>query len=208
MKQFWNGEGGEKWLRFQDTMDANLLPFGQKAMAAAAILSGEWVLDIGCGCGDTSLEMARLVGPDGRVSGVDISKPILARAKARAQSVLEKNITFERGDAQVLRFEAAAFDLVFSRFGVMFFDETDAAFKNLRVTLKPADALPLSVGNRSWTMSGSEPPLRLSRVTYRSGSGADIIRQSREGEPNFNGLGLFEHCNHQIRHVVHRSQQS
>ncbi len=136
MSEFWNGEGGEKWLRFQQTMDANLLPFGHEAMAAAAILPGDSVLDVGCGCGDTSFEIARRVGPDSRVLGIDISEPILARARARAMTDTASNITFECGDAQVLRFEAAAFDVVFSRFGVMFFDDPVAAFKNLRLALR------------------------------------------------------------------------
>jgi len=137
MSEFWNGEGGKKWLRFQETMDVNLLPFGQKAMAAANILSGESVLDIGCGCGDTSIEIAGIVGADGRVLGVDISEPILARARAQAMISVKKNVEFECGDAQTVSFEAAAFDLMFSRFGVMFFDDPVAAFKNLYAALKP-----------------------------------------------------------------------
>jgi len=137
MSEFWNGEGGRKWLRFQETMDANLLPFGQRAMAAAGILPGESVLDIGCGCGDTSIEMAGLVGVDGRVLGVDISERILARARAQAMISVQKSVAFECGDAQVVRFEKAAFDLIFSRFGVMFFDDPVAAFKNLQRALKP-----------------------------------------------------------------------
>lgn len=141
MREFWNGEGGEKWLRFQETMDAQLRPFSHQVMAEAAISSGELVLDVGCGCGDTSLEMVRRVGPDGRVRGIDISAPILARVKARAMSVPEKNVAFDCGDAQVLRFEAAAFDLVFSRFGVMFFDDPVAAFRNLRRALKSGGRL-------------------------------------------------------------------
>ena len=137
MSEFWNGEGGKKWLRFQETMDANLLPFGQKTMAAATILPGESVLDIGCGCGDTSIEMAGLVGADGRVLGVDISEPILARARAQARVSVENNVAFECGDAQIARFETAAFDLIFSRFGVMFFDDPIAAFINVQKALKP-----------------------------------------------------------------------
>ncbi len=136
MRNFWNGDGGEKWLRFQETMDTNFMPFGRRAMAAAAILPGERVLDVGCGCGDTSHELARCVGPDGRVLGIDISEPILARAMSRTKSVTEGNVDFECGDAQVLRLEAGAYDVVFSRFGVMFFDDPVAAFKNLRRGLK------------------------------------------------------------------------
>ncbi len=137
MSEFWNGEGGDKWLRFQETIDASLLPFGREVMAAAGILPGERVLDIGCGCADTSFDMARLVGASGRVLGVDISEPILAHARARAMSIAEKNVTFECGDAQLHGFDAAAFDLVFSRFGVMFFDDPRAAFNNLRAALRP-----------------------------------------------------------------------
>lgn len=137
MSEFWNGEGGKKWLRFQETMGANLLPFGQKAMAAANIQPSESVLDIGCGCGDTSIEIAGHVGVDGHVLGVDISEPILERARAQAMISKDKSVAFKHGDAQVHRFEAAAFDLIYSRFGVMFFDNPVAAFKNLCGALRP-----------------------------------------------------------------------
>jgi SAM-dependent methyltransferase len=137
MSEFWNGAGGDKWLHFQETIDASLLTFGREVMAAAGISPGERVLDVGCGCGDASFDLARLVGSGGRVLGVDISEPILARARARAMSVQEKNVTFERGDAQLHGFDAASFDLVFSRFGVMFFDDPVGAFQNLRAALRP-----------------------------------------------------------------------
>jgi len=67
MDEFWNGTGGEKWLLFQKTTDESLRPFGHQALAFAAIRAGENVLDIGCGCGDTSIEIARRVGADGSV---------------------------------------------------------------------------------------------------------------------------------------------
>lgn len=135
MVEFWNGDTGQKWVRFQDMMDASLLPLGHRAMAAAAVRAGERVIDVGCGCGDTTLDLARRVGSDGAVLGVDISAPMLARAKARATA--ESNVTFAAGDAQVHAFGPATYDLVYSRFGVMFFDDPVAAFRNLRSALKP-----------------------------------------------------------------------
>ncbi len=137
MNEYWNGDGGHKWVRFQDRMDASLIPFGHKAMAAAAVSADECVIDVGCGCGDTTLEMARRVGPAGQVLGIDISEPILARARTRAASTGERNVTFERGDAQIHRFAPAAADVMYSRFGIMFFDDPAAAFGNLRRGLKP-----------------------------------------------------------------------
>ncbi len=137
MNEYWNGEGGQKWLRFQERMDVHLLPFGQKVIDEAAISAGEAILDVGCGCGDTAIRMAREAGPDGRVLGVDISEPILARARTRAESASHKNVSFETADAQTHRFAEAAFDLVVSRFGVMFFDDSLAAFRNIRRALKP-----------------------------------------------------------------------
>lgn len=135
MSAFWNGDNGRKWVRFQDMMDVSLMPLGHRAMTAAEISTGDRIVDVGCGCGDTTLELARRVGPGGHVLGVDISTPMLARAKARAAAA--KNVALAHGDAQSHPFEAAAFDVVFSRYGVMFFDDPVAAFVNLKSALKP-----------------------------------------------------------------------
>lgn len=118
-------------------MDVNLIPFGQEAMTATAPTIGERVIDIGCGIGDTSFEIARRVGPSGHVRGVDISEMLLAEAGARAASTTAKNVTFTCGDAQTHNFEPAALDIAFSRFGGMFFDDPIAAYRNIRSALKP-----------------------------------------------------------------------
>ncbi|NQU61268.1 MAG: class I SAM-dependent methyltransferase [Rhodospirillales bacterium] len=136
MVEFWNGVGGQKWLRFQDNMKESLKPFGHMAMDAASISTGEQVIDVGCGCGDTTFEIARRVGPGGQVLGVDISKSLLAEATGRATSAGQETVTFENADAQTHPFSPNAFDVVFSQFGVMFFGHPAGAFKNLRSALK------------------------------------------------------------------------
>jgi len=154
MSEFWNGDGGQKWLRFQDRMKVNLMPFGHMAMTAASLSTGERVIDVGCGCGDTTFEIARLVGPSGYAHGIDISTPILAQANERAVSASEKNVTFERADAQIHRFDPAAFNVIFSRFGIMFFDDPVVAFKNLRSALKSGGRIAFvawqSAKNNEW----------------------------------------------------------
>lgn len=141
MKDYWNGEAGLKWVRFQERMDINLLPFARAVMDKAAISPGEAVLDIGCGCGDTSIRLAQATGSRGRVLGADISEAVLARARERAAAGTQTTLSFENADAQTYDFETAAFDLVFSRFGVMFFDDPTAAFGNIRRALKPGGRL-------------------------------------------------------------------
>ena len=127
---FWNDTGGQKWVRYQQMLDRQLEAIGQAAIDAAALSEGESVLDVGCGCGSTTLALARLVGPSGRVTGIDISGPMLDVARRRAKDEGMANATFEQADAQVQPF-TPEYDVLFSRFGVMFFDDPPAAFANL-----------------------------------------------------------------------------
>ena len=135
MIEFWNGDGGRKWVNYKDRMDITLSPFGQKAIESARILDGERVLDLGCGCGNTTFEIANRVGADGYVQGMDVSRPILAEAKARILTGKERNISFEFSDAQKHVFNSDEFDVIYSRFGVMFFDDPISAFNNIRQSL-------------------------------------------------------------------------
>lgn len=135
--RFWNEVGGPSWVSLQERLDREIAPLGLRALERAAVAAGEAVLDVGCGCGDSSLEIARRVGPGGRVLGVDLSQPMLARARERAAAAGAAQIRFEQGDAQVFAFEPAAFDVLYSRFGVMFFADPQAAFANLRRALRP-----------------------------------------------------------------------
>ena len=138
-EEFWNEQGGQAWVANIETTEKLLGPLNQILMARAAASPGEAVLDIGCGGGRTALELAAAVGDAGRVLGVDVSVPILAVARERAQST--SNVEFELADAATAKLEDGRFDLLFSRFGVMFFDQPVTAFANLRHSLKPAGRL-------------------------------------------------------------------
>jgi SAM-dependent methyltransferase len=131
----WNHVGGPAWTRCQERLDQQLRPHGARALAEAAIRTGEAVLDVGCGCGDTTLEIARRVGPSGLATGVDISAPMLARARERAAEAGLAQAEFLHADAQIAALPEGRYDVVFSRFGVMFFADPARAFENLARSL-------------------------------------------------------------------------
>ncbi len=135
--RYWNELSGPKWVALADRIDDQIAPLGREAMTRARVSAGERVLDVGCGCGQTTLELAERAGLEGRVLGVDLSQPMLAEARARAERGSGPAPDFLQADAQVHAFEPGAFDLLFSRFGVMFFDDSVAAFANLRAALAP-----------------------------------------------------------------------
>src|SRR2546421_4470827 len=84
--RYWNEAAGPKWVAFQKIIDAQIAPLGERAMDRAGIAPGERVIDVGCGCGDTTIALARRVGPAGLVLGVDISAPMLERAAETARA--------------------------------------------------------------------------------------------------------------------------
>src|SRR6266850_2472283 len=139
--RYWNEQGGPRWVQRQQQLDAQINPLGLVAMQRAEIRPGERALDVGCGCGQTTLELAQRVGASGSVLGIDISQPMLTRARERQQELGIKNLEFLHADAQTYSFERERFDLIFSRFGVMFFDDPAAAFANLRTALRSAGRL-------------------------------------------------------------------
>lgn len=134
-KTDWNGDGGEHWVTNQTQLDAMMAVFGQAAIKAAAPAEGEKVLDVGCGAGTTSFDLAARVGKGGHVLGVDISKALIDRARALAPKDIPAR--FELADASSFDLPQGAFDILFSRFGVMFFDNPTAAFAHMRRGLKP-----------------------------------------------------------------------
>lgn len=139
--RYWNQTAGPKWVRMQEQLDGQLEPFGLAAMEAASLRDGETILDLGCGCGTTSLGLARAVGNRGHVLGVDLSGPMLARARERAREKKVSNVEFVQDDARYYPFDAASFDVLYSRFGVMFFADPSAAFRNLAGALRPGGRL-------------------------------------------------------------------
>jgi SAM-dependent methyltransferase len=130
---YWNGDVGTRWAAQQERLDAMLKPISAEILKAANAAPGEHVLDVGCGCGDTSIALAKA---GARVVGADVSAPMLALAKRRAAEA-NTTVTFLEADAAAHEFDVGAFDLLFSRFGVMFFADPDAAFANMRKGLKP-----------------------------------------------------------------------
>ncbi len=133
--EYWNEQAGPKWVELQSFIDAQVGPLGLAAMERLGPINGAKILDVGCGCGATSLELARRVGAGGSVLGADLSRPMLDRAAQSAKESGTTNVAFVRADAQSETF-ANDFDAVFSRFGVMFFADPEAAFANLRASLK------------------------------------------------------------------------
>jgi ubiquinone/menaquinone biosynthesis C-methylase UbiE len=124
----WNsGDDVAHWTRNQERYDRMNEPFLELILKAAALRSGGQVLDVGCGCGGTTLAAARLIEP-GQAVGLDLSGPMLTLARARAESAGLGNAVFQQGDAQVYPLGPDRFDTVISRFGVMFFADPAAAF--------------------------------------------------------------------------------
>ncbi len=135
----WNGIDGEYWTHNQDRLDRTLAPVTEPLVAFAAPQAGSTVMDVGCGCGTTTIEFARVVGPSGRVVGIDLSGPMLALAAERLRKFA--NATCLLGDAAELPLQDLGAELIVSRFGVMFFGDPVAAFANLRTGLAPGGRL-------------------------------------------------------------------
>jgi SAM-dependent methyltransferase len=131
-RAYWNGPQGRRWITMQERMDRVFEAATMAAVDGAGVRPGERVLDVGCGCGATVLALAARVGAQGRVLGVDISEPMLGRAAERIAAAGYGHAATLVADAASHAFEPGSFDLVFSRFGVMFFGHPVAAFANLR----------------------------------------------------------------------------
>ena len=136
---YWNGPGGQRWANRQQAQDVVLAPIADLLIDRARPKAGERVIDVGCGSGATTIAFARKVAPSGHAFGVDISGPMLARARESAPRELP--VEFVLADATVYPFDPQSFDLLASRFGVMFFADPALSFSNMRKALQPSGRL-------------------------------------------------------------------
>jgi SAM-dependent methyltransferase len=136
---YWNGPAGQRWVKREADLKTVLRPIASIVMERAAVQPGMRIVDIGCGFGETTIELGKRVGPAGRVLGIDISAPMLALAAAQLPPGLP--VEFVEADATTYAFPRGGFDLLFSRLGVMFFADPTRSFANLRTALCPGGRL-------------------------------------------------------------------
>lgn len=141
---YWNADAGQRWKAFTDQTDALFAPMAAAAIDHARPRAGDRVLDIGCGCGATTLALAARVGAAGRVTGLDVSRVMQDVAAQRVRARALTNVELILGDASVVDLPEHAYDLLFSQFGVMFFADPAATFGHLRNALKPSGRLTFS----------------------------------------------------------------
>lgn len=180
---FWNEIAGPLWVINQTKHDRLLAPLTEALVQEAVPAQGEHVLDVGAGCGDLSLQVAEAVGSGGRVLGIDISKPMLALAKKRyheEERVARAPIEWIEADAMTHAFEPD-FDLVISRFGVMFFADKARAFANLRRAVKPGGRFVFLTWRRRAEVEWMQAPLEWIEPALP-------MPELRDGEPGPFGL--------------------
>lgn len=135
--EFWNQVAAEKWIRYEEQLDCGLDAAKDRLLKRAGISPGQQIVEIGSGTGATTMALAKQTGDKGSVLAIDVSRPLVDRARERARLARLNNITFLLADAQTLKFEPASADLIASRFGVMFFADPVAAFTNIAKALRP-----------------------------------------------------------------------
>jgi ubiquinone/menaquinone biosynthesis C-methylase UbiE len=177
----WNGESGRRWVLDPDRRDEFAAPVGEALLEAARLGPGQTVLDVGCGCGATTLAAASRVGASGTVHGIDLSEPMLDVARRRLAAAALTNVVFTQADAQTHHF-APVHDTVISRFGTMFFDDPIAAFTNLAMSLRAGGRLCIAtwqpLGANDWLTVPGAALLRYGTFPDTSGGGPGMFAQS------------------------------
>jgi SAM-dependent methyltransferase len=179
---YWNDKAAVTWTTFQDRLDALFEPLTALALDAAAPAVGERAIDVGCGCGATVLALAGRLGSTGDVLGLDVSEPMAARARDRIGAAGLSNARVVVSDAAVHTFAQANTDLLFSRFGVMFFADPVAAFANLRRAMRPGGRL-LCV---AWRPLADNPWFRVPLEAAR-----DLVSPQPPADPDAPGPFAF-----------------
>lgn len=156
--EFWNDTLAEKFERFREILMNGLSYHSQVPLARLAVKPGARILDVGCGWGDTTLELARKAGPDGFVMGLDCVDQFMERGRQEARAAGLNNVKFIEADVQSYPFEAD-YDLCFSRFGMMFFENPVAAMRNIRKALRPGGELMFVV----WRQMADNPWLGIAK---------------------------------------------
>jgi SAM-dependent methyltransferase len=172
---YWNGPAGQHWTDRQQMQDMLLAPVSEILIDRARAKTGERIIDVGCGCGATTIALAPKVGTTGHVLGIDISAAMLARARQVTPAGLP--VDFVLADATVYPFDPASFDLLVSRFGVMFFSEPALSFANMRKALRPSGRLAFACWREPrenpWLLAplqaAYKPPISTSRSCRSSG---------------------------------------
>ena len=136
----WNGHAGHAWVASQTALDQMFQPLEDRLVEAVSAQRAQHVLDVGCGTGSTTLAITRQLGANGSCLGIDISAPMLQTARERAEREAPP-ARFVCADAQTYAFQPAAFDMIVSRLGVMFYDDPVAAFTNLRGAARDGAAI-------------------------------------------------------------------
>jgi SAM-dependent methyltransferase len=158
---FWNGRGGEVWSENQERSDQFLRPISERLIEVAGAKRGELVLDVGCGCGATTLEFAARVAPEGEALGIDLSDVMLRKARERTPEDVPAR--FLHADATVYQLPPGEIDLVTSRFGVMFFADPARSFANLRTGMKPGGRIAFACWREARANQWAVVPLRAAR---------------------------------------------
>ncbi|MBR1158206.1 class I SAM-dependent methyltransferase [Bradyrhizobium elkanii] len=138
--KLWNGAAGRAWVEARDVLEGMFRPLEELLVRAVSDAAASSVLDIGCGTGATTFAVARVLGRQGLCTGIDISEPMIAAARARAERE-GRPVSFICADVQTYPFAPASFDMIISRLGVMFFADPAQAFANLRRAARPGAAL-------------------------------------------------------------------
>lgn len=190
----WNGPSGRAWVELQELLDTMYRPIEALLVEAVAARGGRRVLDVGCGTGGTTVAVARRLGASGRSIGIDISEPMTTAARTRAERA-NSGATFICADAQAYPFEPGYFDLIMSRFGVMFFDDPVRAFANLRRAARDHGSLRFA----AWR-SAAENPF----MTTAERAAAPLLPDLPPREPDAPGQFALENAE-RVRGILEQS---